>query len=161
MSLIRASTLAAALQSSNPPRVLDCTWLLPNSQFSSVSTPDGAFTCAIEHFRKRRLPFSRFLDIDAMGDDAIAPGVPHNLPTEETFGKVMESLGIGVEKTVVIYDAFGVFSSPRGAPTAAAILLSVHGRLVYPEILWPPICGSASGRPASMGGRGVICSWRM
>ncbi|WP_196139124.1 3-mercaptopyruvate sulfurtransferase [Aliikangiella sp. G2MR2-5] len=40
--------------------------------------------------------------------------LPHMLPSEKEFEESVKKLGINQDSTVIIYDAMGVFSSPRG-----------------------------------------------
>ena len=50
-------------------------------------------------------------DIDRIADPATS--LPHMLPSESAFGEALAALGVGAGHHVVVYDAAGVFSSPR------------------------------------------------
>ncbi|WP_018390557.1 3-mercaptopyruvate sulfurtransferase [Ancylobacter sp. FA202] len=64
-----------------------------------------------EEFLKAHIPGAVFFDIDAISD--ISSPLPHMLPTETLFRAAMESLGIGRQMKIVVYDALGLFSAPR------------------------------------------------
>merc|ERR1712100_238915 len=113
--LVRPNWVSTALQRGQPLRVLDCTWYLPNTPFAA---PEGA--SAASNFQERRIPTARFLDLDGIGDPEIAPTSPHNLPNSEVFKSTMAELGITKETPVVVYDALGMFSAPRGWHTLRA-----------------------------------------
>jgi thiosulfate/3-mercaptopyruvate sulfurtransferase len=58
------------------------------------------------------LPGAVFFDIDRLSDHS--SGLPHTLPTAESFGAAMEELGIAKDATIVVYEQGSVFSAPRG-----------------------------------------------
>jgi len=81
--------------------LLDATWFMPNS-------PRVAKT----EFAAKRIPGSKFLDLDHVA----APhelGLKHMMPSGQVFARACEKFGIGPSTHVVMYDAHGVFSSPR------------------------------------------------
>lgn len=57
------------------------------------------------------LPGAVFFSIDDLSDHS--SGLPHTLPSAESFGESMEALGIGKDDTIVVYEQVGVFSAPR------------------------------------------------
>ena len=59
----------------------------------------------------QHIPGAVFFDIEALSDRSTS--LPHMLPGEETFTGSMEALGIGSDRTVVVYEQEGVFSAPR------------------------------------------------
>ncbi|KAJ7706430.1 Rhodanese-like domain-containing protein [Mycena rosella] len=81
--------------------VLDCTWFMPNVP-----------RVAQAEFRTKRIPGSKFLDLDQVAS-AHELGLKHMLPTEEVFARACEKFGIKPSSRVVMYDTHGVFSSPR------------------------------------------------
>lgn len=93
---------------STAPRVvpLSAAWFMPNDD----RTGD-------ESFKKKRIPNSRFFDLDDVKDHDSA--FPHMLPTSEGFAQAMQKLGIKKDDEVVVYDTeeLGIFSAPRVAWT--------------------------------------------
>ncbi|KAF7339667.1 hypothetical protein MSAN_02181700 [Mycena sanguinolenta] len=81
--------------------VLDSTWFMPNSS-----------RIAAAEFSTKRIPGSRFLDLDEVASPHEL-GLKHMLPSGEVFARACEKFGIGRSSRVVIYDTHGVFSSPR------------------------------------------------
>ncbi|EHL01607.1 putative Thiosulfate sulfurtransferase TUM1 [Glarea lozoyensis 74030] len=89
--------------STAPRTVAVCaSWFLPN---------DGRN--GLDVFRKKRIPNSRFFDLDKVIDKH-SP-YPHMLPSASDFAKAMSGLGIRRDDTVVVYDSaeIGIFSAPR------------------------------------------------
>jgi thiosulfate/3-mercaptopyruvate sulfurtransferase len=73
----------------------------------------------------KHIPGAVFFDIDELSDHS--SGLPHTLPTAESFGRSMAALGVGDGMTIVVYEQEGVFSAPR-----ARWMLRVFGaREVY------------------------------
>jgi len=95
--------------------VLDSTMYLANSPYAK---PDGVDSPQA-HFLSQRIPGARFLDLDAIGDPAIAPTSPHNLPTAQVFTECMAALGVTRGTPVVVYDHL-FFSAPRAWHTLRA-----------------------------------------
>ncbi|EEP77528.1 conserved hypothetical protein [Uncinocarpus reesii 1704] len=91
---------------STSPRVIPlcAAWFMPND-------PEGR--TGIEAFKRKRIPQSRFFDIDAVSDTS-SP-YPHMLPTKERFAAAMQDLGIRRDDEVVVYDTeeLGLMSAPR------------------------------------------------
>ncbi|MDF2478848.1 MAG: hypothetical protein K0Q53_1832 [Massilibacillus sp.] len=58
------------------------------------------------------LPNSLFFDIEGKLSDHSSK-LPHTLVTEQVFEKEVQALGINQNSTVVLYDRWGVYSSPR------------------------------------------------
>lgn len=80
--------------------VADATYHLPNTG------RDGRSEHLVAH-----LPGAVFFDVDAIKD----PGnpLPHMIPSPQDFTAAMESLGIGSDDHVVVYDAHGLMSAAR------------------------------------------------
>ncbi len=81
--------------------VFDASWHLP------TSGRDG-----LGEWRRAHIPGARFFDFDGRIRD---PGsdLPHMLPDEELFTREVRALGLRQDSIVVVYDALGMFSSPR------------------------------------------------
>ncbi|MFD7558270.1 sulfurtransferase [Streptomyces sp. NPDC059835] len=60
----------------------------------------------------QRIPGARPFDLDGALSDHTAPA-PHTMPTAAEFTEEMRALGVGDDSIVVVYDAAGVYSSPR------------------------------------------------
>ncbi len=58
------------------------------------------------------IPNSKFFDIEHVFSDE-STGLPHTVVSPETFTKHVQGLGINTESIVVLYDRWGVYSSPR------------------------------------------------
>jgi len=113
--------------SADPIRLVDATWYLPNSPYAA---PEGSGGARAEYLAGPRLPGAVFFDIDEVASPD-PNGVPHMLPTEETFASAMAALGIAPSTRVVVYDRHGIFSAPRfwytlkvafGHPSDVAVL---------------------------------------
>ena len=57
------------------------------------------------------LPGALFFDIDELSDHT--SGLPHTLPSAESFAASMSAMGIADDVTIVVYEQEGVFSAPR------------------------------------------------
>jgi thiosulfate/3-mercaptopyruvate sulfurtransferase len=57
------------------------------------------------------LPGARFFDIDELSDHT--SGLPHTVPTAESFVRSMSAMGVSDTATIVVYEQEGVFSAPR------------------------------------------------
>lgn len=80
--------------------IVDGTWHLPN-----------AGRDALAEFEAGHIPGAVHFDIDALAD--ISSGLPHMLPDAQTFARMAGALGIASDKTIVVYDEYGLFSAPR------------------------------------------------
>lgn len=58
------------------------------------------------------IPNSKFFDIEHVFSDE-STGLPHTVVSPETFTKHVQGLGINTKSIVVLYDRWGVYSSPR------------------------------------------------
>lgn len=95
--LISVSELSANL---DEYKVVDATWLMPSSSVRSY-----------ELYLNEHIPGAIFFDIDLIADTET--DLPHMLPAADVFSKAISALGISNEDKVVVYDAAGIFSSPR------------------------------------------------
>ncbi|KAF8139947.1 Rhodanese-like domain-containing protein [Boletus edulis] len=98
--LLSPSNLRDAVSSGNVS-VLDATWFMPNSSRRPL-----------QEFQAKRIPGAQFLDLDEVASPHEF-GLKHMMPSERVFADACEKLGIHTHSHVVIYDAHGVFSSPR------------------------------------------------
>jgi thiosulfate/3-mercaptopyruvate sulfurtransferase len=57
------------------------------------------------------IPGAVRFDVDDVSDHT--QGLPHMLPPADVFAAKVSALGIGDSDTIVVYDALGMFSSPR------------------------------------------------
>ncbi len=62
-------------------------------------------------YRERHIPGAVFFDIDELSDHTTL--LPHMLPTAKAFSRSMSALGVGDQRTIVVYEQVGVFSAPR------------------------------------------------
>lgn len=58
------------------------------------------------------IPNSQFFDIEGVFSDHKS-GFPHTMVSPEHFSKEVKKLGINQDSTVIVYDRWGVYSSPR------------------------------------------------
>ena len=82
--------------------ILDSSWHMP-------ATGRDAF----KEWQQEHIRGARFFDFDGKIADPDSD-LPHMLPSEEIFTREMQALGINQDSVVVVYDAMGMFSSPRG-----------------------------------------------
>lgn len=66
----------------------------------------------IDNTNIKLIPNSLFFDIERDFSDHTT-GLPHTVVTAETFTKKAQELGIDEDSIIVIYDRWGVYSSPR------------------------------------------------
>jgi Rhodanese-related sulfurtransferase len=81
-------------------RVVDASWFMPDDP----RTGHGSYAEA-------HIPGAVFFDIDEIADKE--SGLPHMLPAPEAFARAAGALGLSRDRTVVVYDALGLFSAPR------------------------------------------------
>ena len=98
------------------------------------------------------LPGAVFFSIDDLSDHS--SGLPHTLPSAESFGASMEALGIGKDDTIVVYEQVGVFSAPRAlwmlrSFGAADVHLLDGGLAAWKAAGLPTESGEVTRKPAS------------
>ena len=81
--------------------ILDATTMLPGESFD----PDV-------RFRDSHIPGAARFDIEAFSDSDNA--LPHMVPSQGRFVRLIEALGVGNDSDVVFYDQTGVVSASRG-----------------------------------------------
>lgn len=92
------------------PAVDDVTWLSEHLRDPDLLVLDASV--GPEREESRRIPGARRFDLDGEMSD-LTTGLPHSLPTPEVFTENCRRLGISPHTRVVVYDAAGIFSSPR------------------------------------------------
>jgi thiosulfate/3-mercaptopyruvate sulfurtransferase len=97
--LVSTAWLAERL-GSDAVRVVDSTWFLP-----------GEGRTGAQAYAEGHIPGAVFFDIDEVADRTSA--LPHMLPTPQAFAQAAGALGLGRDKTIVVYDGQGIFSAPR------------------------------------------------
>lgn len=80
--------------------IIDASWYLPASGRNAREEYDAA-----------HIPGAIFFDQDQIADPDSK--LPHTLPSPEYFARMVGSMGITADETVVIYDGPGMFSAPR------------------------------------------------
>ncbi len=92
-------------------------WLADHLGAPDVAVVDGSYHLPAANRNARaeylasHIPGAVFFDIEEIADHA--SGLPHMLPTPETFADAVGHLGIGDGMKVVVYDALGLFSAAR------------------------------------------------
>lgn len=66
---------------------------------------------ALADFEAGHIPGAVFFDIDAIADRTT--GLPHMLPTPETFAEAVGAIGISEDDHIIVYDSVGMFSAAR------------------------------------------------
>jgi thiosulfate/3-mercaptopyruvate sulfurtransferase len=98
-------------------RLVSTEWLAERLGSPGIAIVDGSWHMPATgrrghtEFLEAHVPGAVFFDLDAIADTS--SGLPHMLPSEEQFAKAVGAMGIGDDKTIVVYDAAGLFSAPR------------------------------------------------
>jgi thiosulfate/3-mercaptopyruvate sulfurtransferase len=96
-NLVSTDWLAAHL---SDVRVVDASWYMPGDKRNPAAEFDTA-----------HIPGAVFFDIDAIADHST--DLPHMMPSPGDFARAVGALGIGNDRTIVVYDGSGIFSAPR------------------------------------------------
>lgn len=99
--LVRAVDLAAELEGSTPPRVLDVRW-----------APHGP--AGVDLYRAGHLPGAGFVDLDRDLAGPPGRGGRHPLPDPQLLSGVLRRHGVGHDTEVVLYDDADSFAAARG-----------------------------------------------
>ena len=97
MSLVSTSWLENNV---NKVKILDASWHMPNSKRN-----------AYEEFNKEHILNAIFFDIDKFSNKKTE--LPHMLPNEKEWGKIVSNLGISNKDRIIVYDNSDVISSCR------------------------------------------------
>lgn len=81
-------------------KILDAAWYLP------AQKRDPKTEYAAGH-----IPGAVFYDQDAIAD--LTSGLPHTIPSPQSFAESVGKLGISETDTIVVYDGPGIFTAPR------------------------------------------------
>ena len=101
MSTPLVSTAWLAERLNDPrTRVADASWYLPQAGRNAKA-----------EYAAAHIPGAVFFDIDDLSDET-SP-LPHMLAPPPKFSGRMQSLGLGDEHMIVVYDGAGLYSSPR------------------------------------------------
>ena len=84
----------------NKVKILDASWHMPNSKRN-----------AYEEFNKEHIRSAIFFDIDKFSNKKNE--LPHMLPDEKEWEKIVSNLGISNEDRIIVYDNSDVISSCR------------------------------------------------
>jgi thiosulfate/3-mercaptopyruvate sulfurtransferase len=107
----------AQAQSSSSRWLVTTDWLAQRLNAPDLVVLDGSYYIptvkrdAEAEYLAGHIPGAVRFDIEAVADHAA--GLPHMLPSEETFARDVGALGIGDTDTIVVYDGAGMFASPR------------------------------------------------
>ncbi|WP_276118254.1 3-mercaptopyruvate sulfurtransferase [Pararhizobium qamdonense] len=81
-------------------KILDAAWYLP----AQKRDPKAEYAAG-------HIPGAVFYDQDAIAD--LTSGLPHTIPSPESFAASVGELGISETDTIVVYDGPGIFTAPR------------------------------------------------
>ena len=81
-------------------KIIDATWHMPNTNRN-----------AYEEYKLQHISNAIFFDIDKFSNQKT--DLPHMLPEEKEWEKIVSSLGISNEDKIIIYDNSDVISSCR------------------------------------------------
>src|SRR5437764_10998269 len=97
--------------------LLGTDWLSVRLGASDLVVVDGSYYLpamnrdAAAEYLAGHIPGAVRFDIDAIADRA--QGLPHMLPSRQTFASMVGALGIADTDTIVVYDGMGLFAAPR------------------------------------------------
>ncbi len=98
-AVVTAAWLAGSVDDPHIKPV-DATWFLPPTDRDARA-----------EYQAAHIPGAVYFDIDEIADRT--SGLPHTLPSADQFATAVGALGIGNGDHVVVYDAQGIYSSPR------------------------------------------------
>ena len=101
MSPLLSPTELAGLLDRQTLILLDATTTLPGEQFDPAA-----------RFIEAHLPGARRFDIEAFSDPDST--LPHMVPSQGRFARLISGLGVGNDSDVVFYDQTGIISAARG-----------------------------------------------
>lgn len=100
------------------PSLVDVDWLVANQQREDLVILDASWHMPDENrdgeaeWLTMRIPGARFFDFDGK-ICRTDTDLPHMAPDSDTFNREVRKLGVNQNSYVVVYDALGVFTSPR------------------------------------------------
>jgi thiosulfate/3-mercaptopyruvate sulfurtransferase len=101
----------------NSPWIVTPGWLAARLGAPDLVVLDGSYYLptmmrdADVEYELRHIPGALRFDIDAIADTS-SP-LPHMLPSRKAFAAMVGAMGISERDTIVCYDGFGMFASPR------------------------------------------------
>lgn len=99
------------------PHLVSTAWLAAHLGDENLAVVDGSWHLPAANrsghaeYLAAHIPGAVFFDIDKIADTA--SGLPHMLPSPESFAQAVGALGIAENKHIVVYDGAGLFSAPR------------------------------------------------
>ncbi len=91
-------------------------WLAENLDHPDLVILDGTINkvggVAPTEYLDIRIPKARFFDIKKVFSD-LESNLPNTLPSPQTFSQACRKLGINKQSKIVVYDCWGIYSSPR------------------------------------------------
>jgi thiosulfate/3-mercaptopyruvate sulfurtransferase len=96
----------------HPEALVSTEWLAAHLADPAVTLLDASFKLpgvtptAAEDYARAHIPGAVYFDVDAVADHANP--LPHMLPQPDAFARIVEQLGVGDGKKIVIYDAAGI-----------------------------------------------------
>jgi thiosulfate/3-mercaptopyruvate sulfurtransferase len=109
--------MKAALPSTHSPWIVTPGWLAASLGAPDLVVLDGSYYIAPmkrdadAEYLAGHIPGALRFDIDKIADTSSS--LPHMLPSRETFAEAVGAMGISERDTIVCYDGFGMFASPR------------------------------------------------
>lgn len=107
----------AETRSSVATAMVSTDWLAKNLSRADIKVLDARFFPPTDTRDKRtdydsqHIAGAIFFDIDAIADQKTP--LPHMLPSEDDFGRMVGALGISNADTLIVYDSLGLFSAAR------------------------------------------------
>ncbi|MFD8596250.1 sulfurtransferase [Kitasatospora sp. NPDC059646] len=93
-----------------PPPLVDPSWLADRLADPDLVVLDASV--GAHRHAAHRIPGARPFDLDGALSDP-ASDLPHTMPSAADFQRELRALGVHDRSTVVVYDAAGIYSSPR------------------------------------------------
>jgi len=99
------------------PHLVSTQWLADRLERPGLAIVDGSWHLPSANRNGRaeylaaHIPGAVFFDIDLIAERA--SGLPHMLPSPETFAQAVGAMGIRESDDIIVYDGAGLFSAPR------------------------------------------------
>jgi thiosulfate/3-mercaptopyruvate sulfurtransferase len=109
--------MKAALPSTHSPWIVTPGWLAASLGAPDLVVLDGSYYIAPmkrdadAEYLAGHIPGALRFDIDKIADTSSS--LPHMLPSRDAFAEAVGAMGISERDTIVCYDGFGMFASPR------------------------------------------------
>jgi thiosulfate/3-mercaptopyruvate sulfurtransferase len=105
-------------ESSDAPPLVNADWLRERLGSPEIATLDATLYLPYEgkdarrEFQLAHIPGAHFFDLDEVADAETQ--LPHMVPTQGRFARLVGHLGIDTHRHVIFYDQKGLFSAARG-----------------------------------------------